>query len=355
MDRTCFPDRPLPDWARPLEFKFTPTDYMFLSQTDADGQWDEGQIVPLQDLTLSPAAAVLNYGQAVFEGMKAFRTPQGKVVLFRPEDNARRFRRSAARLAMPPYPAPGFVRAVHQVVKANARWVPPYDPHRALHQQNSLYIRPVMIGSGTVLGVRPAPQYTFYIFVSPVGPYLPGEGRVIVLDSTHRAAQHSTGDVKAAGNYAGTLLPHEIARSQGYKDVLYLDAQHSRYVQELGSSNFFAILRDGTLATPPLDGAILPGITRDSVMAIARELFGWKVVERPLDIEEVLAQAEEAFFTGTAAVLQPITVIHYRGRDYPIGTGKAERANRLFQCLVEIQTCQRPDPFGWVEEVEIVP
>jgi branched-chain amino acid aminotransferase len=283
--------------------------------------------------------------------MKALSTPEGKVVLFRPKDYARRFRQSAARLVMPPYPIEEFVRAVQEVVKANRRWVPPYNPEREPWEQNSLYIRPVMIGSGPVLGVKPARTYTFYIFVSPVGPYLPGEGKVMVIDSTHRTALYSTGNVKAAGNYAGTLLPHKIAQSRGYKDVLYLDARHDRYVEELGSSNFFVILQDGTLVTPPLDGSILPGITRDSVMTIARELLGWKVIERYLDIEEVLTQAREAFFTGTAAVIQPISEIYYRGRNYRIGDGDSEGSHKLRELLVKIQTQQHPDPFGWVQEV----
>ena len=352
MNMTNNPQKPLPNWKQ-LKFEFTPTDYMFIAQTNADGQWTTGEIRPLQDLTISPAAAVLNYGQAAFEGMKALRTPQGKVVLFRPEENARRFRKSATKLVMPPYPIDLFIQAVEEVVNANRKWIPDYlDEADYKYKQPSLYIRPVMIGSGPVLGVNAAPSYTFYIFVSPVGPYLPGAGKVVVLDSTHRTPLYGTGDIKAAGNYAGTLFSQKIAKSLDYKDVLYLDAQHYRYVEELSSSNFFVVLKDSTLATPPLSGSILPGITRDSVITIARELFGWKVTERRIDIQELLENAQEAFFTGTAAVVQPITEISYQGKLHTIGTGeKGEKTNKLHHCLIEIQTEQRPDPFGWVTAV----
>jgi branched-chain amino acid aminotransferase len=343
------------DYWKQLKFEFTPTDHMFISQADADGQWTKGEIRHLQDLAISPAAAALNYGQAAFEGMKALRTPEGKVVLFRPEENARRFRKSATKLVMPPYPVDSFIQAIEDVVNANRRWIPDYlheDDYK--YKQPSLYVRPVMIGSGPVLGVSAAPNYTFYIFVSPVGPYLPGEGKVVVLDSTHRTPLYGTGDVKAAGNYAGTLFSQKFAKSLGYKDVLYLDAQRYRYVEELSSSNFFAILKDSTLVTPPLSGSILPGITRDSVITIAREIFGWKVTERAIDIQELLESTQEIFFTGTAAVVQPITEISYQGKSCTIGTGKkGEKTNELHQCLIEIQTQQRADPFGWVRAINV--
>lgn len=333
------------DWEH-IPFQFTQTDYMFIAETDAHKTWKKGEICSFQSLQISPAAAVLNYGQAAFEGMKALHSDKGNVVLFRPMENARRFRKAAVKLEMPPYPLDEFIQAVKDTVRANARWIPP-------HGKGSLYIRPVMIGNGAVLGVAPSPSYLFFIFVSPVGQYMPGEGKLVVLDSVHRTAHFSTGDIKASGNYAGTLRPHKIANSKGYKDVLYLDSRLDKFVEELGSSNFFAVLKDGTLATPQL-GAILPGITRDSVMTIASEIFGWNVVERELDIEEVLAHAQEAFFTGTAAVIQPVTTIGYKGHDYKIGTGEVgEGSKQLSQVLIEIQNQQRLDPFGWVEEIDL--
>jgi len=346
-------NRPLPDWDN-MKFGFIETDYMFISQTGADMQWDAGAIKPFQDLQISPVAAVLNYGQGMFEGLKALRTPEDKIVLFRPEENARRFRMTAARMAMPPYPVGRFVNAVQDVVKANARWIPSCNPEWALDEQCTLYIRPVMMGSGPMLGLNPAPSYTFYIYVSPVGRYLSGDVKVMVLDSSHRAAPHGTGGVKTIGNYAGTLRPRQAVAALGYKDVLYLDARHDRYVEELATSNFFAILPDNTLITPNLSGSILPGITRDSVMTIAREVFGWRVVERAIEIEEVLAHAEETFCTGTAAVVQPVVIINYRGTDYPIGSGKTgERTMMLRNYLVQVQMQQKPDLWGWTQEVTV--
>ncbi|HEX7315701.1 MAG TPA: branched-chain amino acid aminotransferase [Pyrinomonadaceae bacterium] len=333
----------LPDWDT-LEFKLTQTENMFIARTDAALNWVDEGIYPFGALQLSPAATALNYGQAVFEGMKALRNPDGKVLLFRPEENAKRFRRSAARLEMPPYPVENFIRWVQALVQAEEKWVPPFG-------KGSLYIRPVMIGEGATLGVAPSPNYTFYIFVSPVGLYRPGEGRLMVQDSTHRAALFSTGDLKAAGNYAGTLRSQKVAASLGYKDVLYLDARHDRYIEEVGSSNFFAVLKDGTLVTPRLLGSILPGITRDSIITIARELLGWKVIEKGVEIDEVLSNASEAFFTGTAAGVQPITTINYKGIDYRIGEGSTEASTKLRDVLVRLQTRQIPDPFGWVIEV----
>jgi len=318
---------------------------MVIAETNDTGNWTSEQICAFENIQLSPASTALNYGQTVFEGMRAVKTSKGKIVLFRPEENAKRFRRSAARLEMPPYPTDQFVRGITRLVRSEIRWVPPFG-------KGSLYIRPVMIGSGPMLGVAAAPSYTFYVFVSPVGLYRRGEGKLMVQDSTHRAAPYGTGDLKAAGNYAGTIRPQRVAAQYGYKDVLYLDAKHDRYVEEVGSSNFFAILKDGTLVTPRLLGSILPGITRDSVMTIARELMGWKVVEKGVTIDEVLSDASEAFFTGTAAGIQPITVINYKGTDHQIGTGiMGSSTKRLQECLMQIQTQMDPDPFDWVREV----
>jgi branched-chain amino acid aminotransferase len=339
----------LPDWDK-LEFEFTETDNMFIARTDSKLNWVDEGVRPFGLLQIPPAATALNYGQAIFEGMKALRNPEGKVLLFRPEENAKRFRRSAARLEMPPYPVERFIQAVQTLVRMEERWVPPFN-------KGSLYIRPVMIGEGAVLGVAPSPSYIFYIFVSPVGAYRANKAgkakkdSLMVQDSTHRAALYSTGDLKAAGNYAGTLRSQKIAAQQGYKDVLYLDAKHDRYVEEVGSSNFFAILKDGTLVTPRLLGSILPGITRDSIITIARELLGWKVVEKGIEIDEVLTTASEAFFTGTASVVQPITTINYKGVDYKIGEGSTKKSKILRNRLIQIQTQQADDPFGWVREV----
>jgi len=336
-----------PGWDDELGFAYRELDAFWLARWTAGSGWEPGRLYEHQGATLelSPGANVLYYGQAVFEGLKAHRTREGKIVLFRPLDNGCRLRASAARLAMPAPPAQTFLEAVQAVVRANARWVPGYG-------KGSLYIRPVLVGSGPVLGVAPAQEYLFYVFACPVGKYMGGD-RVIVLHSAHRAAPYGTGAAKAAGNYAASLRPHQVARELGYADALYLDAREDRYIEELGAANFFAVLSDGTLVTPQL-GSILPGITRDSVLTIAREVFGWIAVERPLPIDEVLTDAVEAFYTGTAAVLAPVTVINYRGVDHPIGDGKpGPRAKMLRQALQEIQRQERPDPWGWVVEIEL--
>lgn len=333
------------DWDDDLGFGYRELDALWLTRWSPDTGWEPGQLYeqPGSKIELSPAANVLHYGQAVFEGLKAHRTREGKIVLFRPLDNARRLRQSAARLAMEAPPVETFTTAIETLVRTNARWVPSY-------KKGSLYIRPVIIGSGDVLGVQPAREYLFFIFCSPVGRYMGGD-RMIVLSSAHRAPRYGTGATKAAGNYAVSLRPHIAAQEMGYADALYLDAQEGRYIEELGSSNFFAILKDGTLATPQL-GSILPGITRESIITIARELFGWIAVERALSIEEVLSDAVEAFYTGTAAVLSPITLINYRGENHPIGDGvPGPRAERLRRTLKEIQLQERPDLWDWVVEI----
>lgn len=349
MLRPFDPDVPLPPqpagWDEHLRFAYTEVDAFWLSRWTAETGWEPGRLYEHRGaiLELSPGANVLHYGQAIFEGLKAFRTRAGKIVLFRPQENARRLRASAARLAMEPPPVAVFMEAVTTVVRANVRWVP-------APEKGSFYLRPALIGTGPMLGVAPSPEYLFFVFGCPVGPYMGGD-RVIVLSGVHRSAPHGTGAAKAAGNYAGCLRPQRIARERGYVDALYLDAREDRYIEELTGANFFAILKDGTLVTPAL-GSILPGVTRDSVLTIAREVFGWIAVERKLSMDEVLSDAAEAFYVGTAAVLSPVTVIHYQGVDHPIGDGKpGPRTQMLRQALVEIQLQQRPDHWGWVVEV----
>lgn len=334
-------------WDENLSFSYRELDAFWLARWTVESGWEPGQLYEHQGATLelSPAANVFHYGQAIFEGLKARRTREGKIVLFRPADNARRLRSSAARLVMRAPSAGDFLDAVQAVVRANGRWVPGYG-------KGSLYLRPVLVGSGPVLGVAPAQEYLFCVFASPVSQYMGGD-RAIVLPHFHRAAPHGTGAAKAAGNYAASLRPHEMAREMGYADALYLDARDDRYIEELGAANFFAILRDGTLVTPQL-GSILSGFTRDSVLTIAREVFGWLAVERQLSIDEVLSDAVEAFYVGTAAVLAPVTTINYQGVDHPIGDGKpGPRAKKLFQALSEIQLQEQPDLWDWVVEMPV--
>jgi branched-chain amino acid aminotransferase len=336
-----------PDWDQNLTFGYRELDAFWLTRWTAKSGWEAGQLYEHQGATLelSLAANVLHYGQAIFEGLKALRTRDGKIVLFRPMANALRMRSSAARLAMPPLPVDTFMEAIQAVVRANAHWVPDHD-------KGSFYLRPVSIGSGIVLGVAPAQEYLFYTFGCPVGQYMGGD-RVIVLSAAHRAAPYGIGAAKTAGNYSASLRPQKIAKGLGYVDALYLDARQDRYIEELSGANFFAILRDGTVVTPAL-GSILPGITRESILTVAREVLGWLAIERKLAIDEVLSDAIEAFYVGTAAVLSPVTTVNYQGVDHLIGDGKpGPLAQALRQTLREVQLQEQPDQWGWVTEVSV--
>jgi branched-chain amino acid aminotransferase len=334
-----------PGWEDGLGFSYRELDAMWLARWTPGQGWEPGRLYEHQGATLelSPGANALQYGQAIVEGLKARRTRQGQIVLFRAADHATRLRQSASFLAMEAPSIKAIMEAIVAVVKANLRWIPAHD-------RGCLYIRPMIIGSGPVLGVHPAREYLFYVFPAPVGQYLGGD-RLMVLSAAHRAAPYGVGTAKAASGYAASLRPQQVAQSQGYTDALYLDARENCYVEELSGANFMAILRDGTLVTPAL-GSILPGVTRDSIIKVAREVLGWLVVERKLSIEEVVADAVEAFYLGTATVLAPVTVINYRGVDHVIGDGKpGPRGQALRQALVEVQTQERPDLWNWVTEV----
>ncbi|MBN1426533.1 branched-chain amino acid aminotransferase [Candidatus Fermentibacteria bacterium] len=333
------------DWDN-LGFKVVPTKTLYVARTDENLQWQPGACVPYGPLEIHPASGALNYGQSGFEGMKAFDAAGRSVVLFRPHDNARRMQQLAERLCMPPYPVDDFVAAVLSVVNENREFIPPGD-------KGSLYIRPVLSGSGPVLGVGPASSYIFYVFVSPVGPYFKGGIRPIDLLVTdyHRAAPNGTGNVKAAGNYAASLKPLTGAKSAGYDEVLYLDAREDIFVEEVGAANFFAVLKSGVIVTPR-HGSILPGITRDSIIRLSMEHFSWQVEERDIEIHEVLGEAAECFSTGTAAVVTPIGSITYRGARHALSDGKpGEKTMALRDRLVGIQRKKYPDPYSWVVEV----
>ena len=286
------------DWDS-LTFSLTPTDTMYLTETKQDEAWMPGDLRPYGNMSISPAAGVLNYGQGLFEGMKAYRTANDRVVFFRPEENARRMQRGADRLKMPPVPESVFIDAVEQVVAANLKWIPPMG-------KGALYVRPLLMGSGPVLGVSPAPSYTFLVYVTPVGPYFKDGVTAIDLlisEEYHRAAPGGSGGVKAIGNYAPGMMPSKKAKAAGYSEVIYLDAETHSCVEEVGAANFFC-LKDGVLYTPELTGTILPGITRDSIIKLARK-NGMEVIETKVTAEFGMT-ADEAFCCGTAAVISPI-------------------------------------------------
>ena len=328
------------------------TDHMFLMEYVQDRGWTEPRIVPYQPLQLDPAALVLHYAQAVFEGLKAYYGEDNRIRLFRPHMNARRLNASAERLCMPTMDPDFFIEAVKTLVKVEKDWVPKA-------RGASLYIRPTMIATEPALGVRPAMEYLFFIITSPVGAYYK-EGfnpvKIMVTDRYVRAVPGGIGYTKAAANYAASLKAAQEAQNLGYSQVLWLDARERRFVEEVGTMNIFFHFQDA-LVTPPLSGSILPGVTRDSVIQLARE-WGLEVQERPITIDEVIEGLEkgkllEVFGTGTAAVISPVGLLSYKGKDYEVNRGETgPLAKRFFQEITGIQYGTRPDPRGWTVTVE---
>jgi branched-chain amino acid aminotransferase len=333
------------DWDN-LTFSVSPTRSMYLAKCGQGEEWEMGKLVPYGNLSLSPDACVLNYGQGAFEGLKAYRSAKDRIVLFRMDKNAKRFQGSAERLCIPIIPEEMFFDAVISVVRDNIDYVPPLG-------KGSLYIRPVVWGTGPVLGVKPAPSYTFVVFVSPVGPYFKGGMRSLHLKVTrfyHRVAPKGTGSTKAIGNYAASLYPHKLAKERGFDEVIYVNAANENFVEEVGSANLF-VLKDGVLKTPRLTGSILPGVTRDSVIQIAREMLNLEVQEKDVTVDEVL-EADEVFCTGTAAVITPIGQITTDDDFKEIsGDEIGSVTQELYDILTGIQRETRDEPFGWVYPV----
>lgn len=325
-----------------LGFAFVPTKEYYVA-VFKNGAWDHVGLVPMGEFHIHPAATVLHYGQALFEGMKARLTPENEIVLFRPGENAKRMAGGCERLMMPPYPPEKFVEAVKAAVLANKDYIPPYG-------KGSLYIRPFMFGSGPVMGVRAADDYTFMVFVSPVGPYYKGGLSPIKLQVNkkyHRAVGGGVGWVKAAGNYAAGLYPAAAAKKAGFADCLWVDGGNHHF-EEVGAANFF-VRRGDEVATPKLDDqSILAGITRASVMQLARDA-GLKAVERDILLDEI-DKVDEAWCTGTAAVITPIGAVNIDNKDLTIGDGNVGKYTRAFYDQLDaLQTKQAPDKHGWVE------
>jgi branched-chain amino acid aminotransferase len=322
---------------------------MYYTTCKINEKWSGGGLIPYGTIELSPAAGVLNYGQGVFEGTKAFRTGRNRVILFRPEMNARRMGLSTRRLCIPEMEEDFFLYAVKETVQDNLDYIPPQG-------KGSLYIRPIVWGTGPALGVKPANEYTFMVFVSPVGSYFKGGLKVLNLVLTekyHRAAPKGIGNAKAIGNYSASLLPLTKAKESGFDDVIFLHSSNEKMVDEVSSANLFA-LKGNVLKTPRLGGSILPGVTRDSVIRIADEIMNLDVQETDLAIEEVLT-ADEVFCTGTAVVVTPVGNISFQGENHVIGTpGKGSVAKQLKNTLLNIQQEEIEDPFGWVTPISIL-
>jgi branched-chain amino acid aminotransferase len=313
-----------------------------------DGQWDAGELVASPTMPIHIAATALHYGQAAFEGLKAFRRKDGKVSLFRPRENAKRMLTTARRTCMAEVPEEMFVEACKRVVKANLGFVPPYGTG------GSLYVRPLLFGSGAQIGVAPADEYTFLVLVTPVGAYYKGglqAVKAIVLDDYDRAAPLGTGHVKVAGNYAVSLYPHLKAKHAGYPVELYLDAREHHWIEEFATSNFVAVTKDGTYVTVK-SGSILPSITNLSLQQLAQD-HGIPVEVRPIAFDEVANFAEVAA-CGTAVVITPVCQIERAGRVYKTGpeTGCGPVLQQLYNAVQGIQYGEQPDVHGWNVEVE---
>jgi branched-chain amino acid aminotransferase len=326
------------------------TDHMAIVRYDQAKGWHGARIEARANFSLDPATAVLHYAQEIFEGLKAYKSDDGGVNLFRPDANARRFRNSAERMAMEPLPETLFIEAVEQLIHIDRVWMP--------GGEGSLYIRPFMIASEVFLGVKPSAGYLFAVIASPVGSYFkggPAPVSIWVSQNYTRAAIGGTGAVKCGGNYAASLRAQAEAIDHGCDQVVFLDAIERRYVEELGGMNVFFVFDDGALLTPPL-GTILPGITRDSIIALAREA-GTPVREAPYTIDEWRADAasgklKEAFACGTAAVISPIGKVCSTSGDFVINGGVAGPvAMSLRKKLVDIQYGRAPDPHKWVKKV----
>lgn len=327
------------------------TDHMFLMEWNQEHGWHNARICPYQNFQMNPASTVLHYGQSIFEGLKAYRGNDGQILLFRPSDNFERMNRGAARMSMPHFPVGEVLKAVKALVYLDRDWIPRGDGA-------SLYLRPAMIGVDPCLGLKPSDNYTFFVIMSPVGAYY-AEGfsptKIHVCKDYVRAVAGGVGDIKTAGNYAASLLATEAAKKEGYTQVLWLDACERKYIEEVGTSNIFFYI-DEKLVTPPLSGSILGGITRNSVIQLAKS-WGIEVEERPIAIDEVLSASEdgslkEIFASGTAAVISPVGELHYDDKSCIINGGNAgELSVRFFENLQGIQYGGIEDIFGWTVAV----
>ncbi|NTG51347.1 branched-chain amino acid aminotransferase [Agrobacterium rhizogenes] len=328
------------------------TDHMATIRYSEGRGWHDGKIEARKPFNLDPATLVFHYGQEIFEGMKAYRLPDGGATLFRPDANARRFRNSATRLAMAPLPEELFLDSVRELVKIDRNWIPTTDGA-------ALYLRPFMIATESLLGVKPSSDYIYCVIASSVGAYFKGGASAVTIwlsENYTRAAPGGTGEAKCGGNYAASLSAQAEATQEGCDQVVFLDAVERRFVEELGGMNVFFVFDDGSLQTPPLTGTILPGITRDSLIILAREL-GLTVREEPYAIDQWQADAasgrlREAFACGTAAVVTPIGKLKGRKHNFTIGDGGAGPVTtRLKAALLDIQNGRAPDKHGWLERL----
>ena len=335
------------DWSN-LGFSYIPTGERYVSNYK-DGKWDDGVMTTDSTITMSECAGVLQYAQTVFEGLKAYTTVDGKIVIFRPDLNAQRLEDSAKRLEIPAFPQERFLDAVEKVVKANADYVPPYGTGA------TLYLRPFIFGSSSVIGVKPAEEYQFRVFATPVGPYFKGGAKPITIKVSDfdRAAPHGTGHIKAGLNYAMSLHAIVTAHEEGFDENMYLDAATRTKVEETGGANFLFVTKDGKVVTPKSD-SILPSITRRSLMYVAEHYLGLEVEQREVYFDEVKDFAE-CGLCGTAAVISPVGKIVDHGKEICFPSGMDEMGpvtKKLYETLTGIQMGRIEAPEGWIKVIE---
>ncbi len=338
------------DWAN-LGFEYTKTDFRF-SAVYENGSWSEGVLVSSEFIQIHEGSPALHYAQQCFEGLKAQTAKDGRVLLFRPQLNAQRMQNTADRLSMPQVSDELFLHGVKQAVRANQAWIPPYGSGA------SLYIRPLLIGVGENMGLKPAKKYEFRVMVSPVGPYYKSSGLTpisLAVSDLDRAAPHGTGDIKAGANYPAGLYATKKAKELGANEALYLDAAEHRYLEEAGSANIIISLAGNKLITPK-SPAILPSVTRRSIMTLAEQSLGMEIEERAIDIRKEIDRFEEVAALGTAAVLSPVGKIwlddtwhNFYGNGEKVGPVM----QKLYDLLSELQKGECEDTFGWTEEVSI--
>ena len=335
------------DWHN-LGFGYVKTDKRYVSNFK-DGAWDDGALISDDTITISECAGVLQYAQTVFEGLKAYTTEDGHVVCFRPDLNAERLEQSAQRLEMPAFPKDRFVDAIVQTVKANIDYVPPYGSGA------TLYIRPYMFGTNAVIGVKPADEYQFRVFTTPVGPYFKGGAKPITvrISDFDRAAPHGTGHIKAGLNYAMSLHAIVDAHKQGFAENIYLDSATRTKIEETGGANILFVTKDNKVVTPK-SNSILPSITRRSLMVVAKEYLGLEVEEREVYLDEVKDFAE-CGLCGTAAVISPVGKINDHGKEICFPSGMEEMGpvtKKLYETLTGIQMVRLEAPEGWIKVIE---
>ncbi|CAN0921980.1 Branched-chain-amino-acid aminotransferase 2, chloroplastic [Linum grandiflorum] len=326
-----------------LGFSLVTTDYMYVMKCGKDGNFAQGALNPYGNIELSPCAGVLNYGQGLFEGTKAYRKEDGGLLLFRPDENAIRMINGAERMCMPCPSVHQFVDSVKQTALANKRWIPPPG-------KGTLYIRPLLLGSGPILGLGPAPEYTFLVYASPVGNYFKGAEalNLYVEEEYHRSASLGTGGVKTITNYGPVLKALRTAKNRGFSDVLYLDSVEKKYLEEASACNIF-IIKGKVISTPVTRGTILPGVTRKSIIEIAGD-HGYQVEERLVPVDELL-NADEVFCTGTAVVVAPVGSVTYQNQRVQYKTGAKSVTWQLYSTLVGIQSGVIEDKKGWTVQI----